>query len=292
MYFKRVLIVLALFLHTVVFAQWESSQKSVDLPPGFASMKDVVYVSEGEWNGRVDIYYPKNTSKPAPVIFNIHGGGWTRGSKESQTGFGSFFNAGFAVVNVAYRLAHEGKAPAAIEDVRCAMKYIVANARQFNIDPNRIVLMGTSAGAHLALMAGLLQQNTMFDKNCTTPDSFRVVAIVDKFGPTNLDVPGVEKHPSAANWLGSKVYDSKFRQYVSPVQYVKKTSPPTIIIHGTADFVVPYSQSEELHRKFIENGAVVKFITVEGGGHGGFSKEKSREISSEILDFLRKAGAY
>ena len=140
----------------------------MQFPAGYVAKLDEVYSTINDWQGREDIYYNPTSIKPTPVIFNIHGGAWQNGKKETQGGFNPFFAAGFAVVNIEYRLSAQATAPAAIEDVRAAILNVVKKSKELNIDPNNIVVMGGSAGAHLALMAGLLQ-------NCNRSHNFRLL---------------------------------------------------------------------------------------------------------------------
>ena len=144
-----------------------ATYKQVEYPSGFSARLDVVYTKVKDlptgqacWEGKMDLYFPPKEKGPSPVVINIHGGGWNKGVKESQTGFSTFFKAGFAVANIEYRLTSQATAPAAIEDTRCALIYLIKNARELNIDVNKIVIMGGSAGGHLALMGGLLGKRT------------------------------------------------------------------------------------------------------------------------------------
>lgn len=271
-----------------LFAQDEIAAKKVAFPAGYIAKIDEVYTTVNDWKGREDIYYNPTATKPTPVVFNIHGGGWNHGTKESQTGYGSFFSNGYAVANIEYRLTGVASAPAAIEDVRSAILYVVKNAKALNIDPNKIVIMGASAGGHLALLAGLLQNDHRFDANYKDINGFTIAAIIDKYGPTDLTVPGVEKNKSAAAFLGSYLGNKDLMASVSPIYYVKKTSPPIFIVHGDADPLVPYQQSVDLHKKLEEVGVKTVFITVSGGSHGGFNKDKSKEISASIEAFLKE----
>jgi acetyl esterase/lipase len=278
-----------------LFASWsvnaqttEEPVKKVDYPADYSARIDAIYVIDGDWQGRVDIYYPTAAKEPVPVVINIHGGGWNHGNKESQTGFKTFFNLGFAVANIAYRLTPQEPAPAAVEDARCAMLYLVKNAKELNIDPHRIVYMGGSAGGHLALLAGLLQNDHRFDTKCPGINGFTIAAIIDKYGITNLNTPEMKKYKSARNWLGMHVDDPEFVKAMSPVSYVTKNSPPVFIVHGDADPLIPYSQSVELHEALETEGVENEFITVEGGKHGKFEKEKNSEINRAIADFLRR----
>lgn len=267
----------------------DSIYKPVDFPDAYTSNLNVAYIHVKEWEGKLDLYLPPLTNKPSGIVINIHGGGWKNGVKESQTGFSSFFKAGFAVANISYRLTSQATAPAAIEDVRCALVYLIQNAKPLNIDVNKIVLMGGSAGGHLALMAGLLGNDKRFDNNCLCKEDIYVAAIIDKYGITDVWDWAYGMHKtskSATQWLGVKSKDEAFAKSVSPINYVTKTSPPVLIIHGDADPTVPYEQSVLLYKKLLEAGVKSEFITVKGGLHGKFEKEKNSELNKSIMKFI------
>ena len=290
---KKVMIVMLCIFSVTAFAQDEakdSTYKPVEYPTGFSAQLNVVYTKVNDWEGKMDIYLPSKDNKPTPVVINIHGGGWNHGVKESQTGFNTFFKAGFAVANMEYRLTPQATAPAAVEDTRCALIYIIKHAKELNIDANRIVIMGGSSGAHLALMGGLLGNDRRFDTNCPGVDNIKVAAIIDKYGITDVWDWGYGKDitsKSATRWLGDKAKDQKFAASVSPITYVNKNSPPIFIVHGDADLTVPCQQSVRLHDKLVEAGVQTEFITVPGGGHGKFEKEKNSEVNKAIMAFIK-----
>jgi acetyl esterase/lipase len=217
----------------------------------------------------MDVYLPPNTENPTPVVINIHGGSWNHGVKESQTGFFIFFKAGFAVINIDYRLTQQAPAPAAIQDARCALRYVIRNANTLNIDVHKIVMMGSDVGGHLALMAGLFGNDHSFDTNCMDTGSIKVAAIIDRFGITDVRNWGFS-NKSARAWLGERAKDVLFAHSVSPINYITKNSPPIFIIHGNEDPTVPYQQSINLHNKLLSEGVKTQFITVEGGKHASF----------------------
>jgi acetyl esterase/lipase len=266
-----------------------TTYKPVEFPAGYTSSLNVVYTRAGDWEGKLDLYLPLNTGKPTPVVINIHGGGWNHGVKESQTGFSTFFKAGFAVANIEYRLTGQATAPAAVEDTRCALIYLVKNAKALNIDPAKIVVMGGSAGGHLALMAGLLAKDHRFDGNCAGVDGIKVAAIINKYGIADVSDwaygPNITSK-SATRWLGDKAKDEAFIKSVSPIYYVTKNSPPVFIVHGDADPTVPYQQSVALHKKLQEAGVKTAFITVPGGLHGKFDKETNSKLNKAIMQFI------
>lgn len=262
--------------------------KTVDYPVNYASQIDVVYKEVNSPNTRMDIYYPTNPKKPVPVIISMHGGGWNHGSKEEQTGFNTYFNQGYAVANVEYRLTGEAKAPAAVQDVRAAMLYILHHAEALNIDKNKIIFIGGSSASHLALTAGYLQNNRMHDTD-TAPyaEEIKVLAVIAKYGPAKLS--DLMSYASLLNWLGDNASNVDFIRTVSPVDLIDANTPPTYIIHGDADPVIPYSQSVALHTALKDASIKHKFTTVPGGGHGGFSTAYNTQMIDEINQFISEA---
>jgi acetyl esterase/lipase len=290
---KKLIPLLLCFFSTTAFAQETTdttSYKPVDYPAGYEAKLNVVYTKIKDWEGKMDIYNNPGAAKPTAVVINIHGGGWNHGVKESQTGYSTFFKAGFAVANIEYRLTPQATAPAAVEDTRCALIYLIKNAKALNIDVDRIVIMGGSSGGHLALMGGLLGNNHIFDGNCPGVENIKVAAIIDKYGITDVWDWAYGKDitsKSATRWLGDKAKDEKFAASVSPITYVTKNSPPTFIVHGDADPTVPYQQSVKLHDKLVAEGVKTEFITVAGGLHGKFEKEKNSEVNKAIMAFIK-----
>ncbi len=290
---KKSLLIVSTFVSTLLSAQDDTTYKPVEFPAGFTSQLNVVYTTINGWDGKMDLYLPPKEKGASPVVINIHGGGWNKGVKESQTGFNTFFKMGYAVSNIEYRLTGQATAPAAVEDTRCALIYLIKNAAALNIDINKIVIMGGSSGGHLALMGGLLGNDHRFDTNCPGVENIKVAAIIDKYGITDVWDWGYGPNvtsKSATRWLGTKADDKKFAASVSPITYVNKNSPPTFIVHGDADPTVPYQHSVDLYKKFQDVGVKSEFITVKGGLHGKFEKEKNSEINKAIADFLKALG--
>lgn len=286
---KTILILFLLSLNLVAQVKDSIVKRAVEIPENYVAQIDLVYTKVKDWEGRSDLYFSPHASKPTPILINIHGGGWKSGNKESQGGFNSFFKAGFAVANMEYRLSGQATAPAAIEDTRCMLIYLIKNAKELNIDPTKIVIMGGSAGGHLALMGGLLANDHRFDSNCQGVENVKVAAIIDKYGIADVwdwTYGPESKSSSPKLWLGDKVNDEKFIKSVSPISYVTKNSPPIFIVHGDADPIVPYQQSVDLYKKLQDLGVKSQFITVEGGLHGKFNKEKNSEINAAILQFI------
>ncbi|GHV35155.1 hypothetical protein FACS1894180_0490 [Bacteroidia bacterium] len=262
----------------------------VAIPVGYNKQIDVHYApNDSAWQ-RMDIYYPTSPAQPVPVLINMHGGAWSHGEKESQGGFAIYFNMGFAVCNVEYRMTATATAPAAVEDVRMAMRYLVEHHLEYNIDPKKIIFQGGSAGGHLALVAGYLQNDEKYDgvfAASTRSDSeYKVIAVIDKYGPAMFDSL-TTWWSSLNNWLGELKNDINFIRSISPAHIVELgVTPATYIVHGDADPTVPYSQSVMLADTLEKHGIHHQFTTIPGGGHGGFSTQYNNQVNAEINAFL------
>lgn len=255
------------------------------------TMRDVVYRQIGETALHLDAYiHPAAATSSVPVLIHFHGGGWARGARPDEwTGFRSYLAAGFSIITVQYRLADEAKAPTAVEDARCALHWVGANAVALGFDPDRIVIFGTSAGAHLALMAGLLPETNAIDApECRNPP--RAAAIIDHYGPTDLAALGGRSgglRPTVANWIGAHPDAADLARQMSPVNWLSASSPPIFMAHGDADPVVPVAQSQLLARRLGELGVTHDLFVVPQGGHGKFDAASREAMTKRVVAFLR-----
>jgi acetyl esterase/lipase len=263
---------------------------------------NVVYERANGWEGKLDIYARRNPGAtpaqpgpPTPTVIFIHGGGWVQGTKEgSALRALPYIAMGYSVVNVEYRLANVSLAPAAIEDCRCALRWIVAHAKEYNLDPDRLIVAGESAGGHLALTTGMIPASAGFDRTCYQMNEPRVAAIVDFFGITDiadlLDGPNKkpfpESWPYTVQWLGNQPNRAELAKAASPLTYVKSGMPPTIMIHGDADNLVPYEHSIKLRDALQRAGVPNELITIPKGGHGIWSPDEWQRAFAAIEKFL------
>jgi acetyl esterase/lipase len=266
-----------------------ASWRSIPKPTPF---KDLVYRNASGKDLHLDVYQNAAAPVPAPVLVYFHGGAWIRGEKPaSYGGFRAWLAAGFSVVTVEYRLTGDATAPAAVQDVRCSLAWVKANAHTYNFDPSRVVPYGTSAGGHLALMAGMLPPGNDIDPpDCR--DQPRVVAILDFYGPYHLDpaLPGAFTSPSTAKWIGPAADVTAMEHKMSPATYVRKGQPPVFIAHGDADPTVPYLASQTLKQDLDKAGVPNEFITVPGGHHGQWTPEENIRVQLASLKFLEQQG--
>jgi len=254
---------------------------------------NVTYHKANNRENKVDLYLPSGVDGPVPVLMYIHGGGWRGGSKESSVlRLLPWLEKGWAVVNVQYRLAEVSLAPAAVEDCLCALRWVIQNADTYNIDADRIVVTGNSAGGHLALTTGMIPASAGLDRECPGPEELSVAAIINWYGITNVGdlLDGENMKTYAVTWMGSMPNRLEIAARVSPLSYVRAGLPPILSIHGDADPTVPYQHGVRLHEELAKAGVANELHTVPGGRHGGFDREETVAIFDTIDRFLTKHG--
>jgi acetyl esterase/lipase len=255
-------------------------------------------------NHSLDLYVPKTGAGPFKTVIWVHGGGWKSGSKADAAQALRLVCRGYAVASIDYRLSSAGQFPVQAHDVKAAVRFLRANAAARNLDPNKFALFGSSAGGHLAAVAGLsdgvaaLTDTTM--GNATT--SSKVQAIVDWYGPTDLSKMdsllaaqgtcpptnhGASSSPEGL-LLGCAPADAACAAKVTaanPMTYVDASDPPTLIMHGTKDCVVPLAGSDALYQKLRTAGVCSTFKKVVDGEHGG-PKWTTTEVQKQVADYL------
>jgi acetyl esterase/lipase len=196
---------------------------------------------------------------------------------------------GFAVVNINFRL---GPAPAAVEDSRCALRWIARNATKYNFDVRRIVVTGDSSGSHLALTTGLMTPGAGFDERCAGGDDVRAAAVVSWFAVTDVAdvIEGVNQKSYAARWFADVADAPNVARRISPIQYVRADAPAVFTVHGDADSVAPYAHATRLHKALDEAKAPNQLMTIPGGGHGSFKRDEFIRIYAAIREFLHRHG--
>ncbi|HYI13423.1 MAG TPA: alpha/beta hydrolase [Thermoanaerobaculia bacterium] len=291
---------LALFAAGISAQSRDAAAWTAHLSNEYGTTSGLTYLTASNVELKLDIYAPRRRTTPNSVVIYYHGGGWAGGSRENAVlRLMPYLEMGFTVVNVTYRGARVALAPAAVEDCRCALLWVVANAERYKFDVRKIVLTGDSAGSHLALTSGMLTPAAGLDRQCPSAPvrpadaetvEPRVAAIVSWFGATDVGdlLEGPNAQGFAISWMGSQPNRAEIARRVSPLTYVRAGLPAILTIHGEADRVVPFSHATRLHEELTKHGITNQLIAVPGGGHGDFTREQNEANFAAIRAFLGK----
>lgn len=232
--------------------------------------RDVPYGRVGAATLTLDLYRPRTLADPVPGLLFVHGGGWSAKGKDFYTYWSLYYaRRGYVCASVEYRVSSEALYPAAVKDVKCAIKWMRANALELGVDPERIGLVGQSAGAHLAMMAAYDPEDAAPQLSGARGASTHVQALVQFYGPTDLTLPDELQANEAVHTFLGKTYEDAPELYAeaSPITYVTQDDPPTLVFHGTVDDIVPVSHADALVAKLVALKVPVWYDRQEGWHH-------------------------
>lgn len=283
---------------------------SIDSPG--KKLLNVCFKQVGEKKIYLDFYFPdEDTSREKPVIVFTHGGGWAAGNK-SKAGTGSFntihralLKEGFCVLSVGYRLVNKGGESSVrdcVIDCQDALRFISAHQNELGIDPKKIYPFGDSAGGHLAQMLLLAPPDHFPGDPELANHSYQTRAGVSWYGPCDFEKTSLFNHderPDFKDRFGARLLTSttapeeKLTRYreMSPIQYLKKDSPPLLMIQGDKDTTIPVKHAYYMQEKAKSLGAPVEIMIIKNAGHNWRQVDApidpTREvISQRTLDFL------
>lgn len=274
---KKILLVIPFILLIIGFSIYVVQRRSTDssnmsqasTKSQYTIKKDITYCSPGGSPQLLDLYTPQDRAKVHPLIIHVHGGSWVNGKKSDDNMtdvITSLAEQGFTVASINYRLAPNSKFPAQIQDVKCAIRFMRANASTYAINKDKIGLLGESAGGHLSALAGVSQNVADFESVEYAGVSDSVSAVVDLFGPSNL-VSFTQGNPILLAALPSFL-GSYSPVAASPTSYIDPQDPTFLLIHGDSDRLVPLSQSQEFLTALQSFSVESNLITVVNAGHG------------------------
>lgn len=266
----------------------EDSDTPVETPLPEQTMNNVSYASN-DTAQRMDVYLPAGRSTTATkAIVIVHGGAWVSGDKTEMNQFIPVIKQRlpeYAIFNINYRLAALPSAnafPTQENDMKTALNFIVSKASEYKFNTDKLCLLGASAGGHMVLLQAY--------KNATP----KVKAVVDLFGPTDMAGLYTSYASSPINQLGIQLLmggtpttNAALYQSSSSINYVSAQSQPTLILHGTADLIVPYAQSTTLKTKLETAGVSVQMVTYIGAGHGDWNAATYDDAYNKIVSFLQ-----
>ena len=221
-----------------------------DIPADIEEIKNVEYKNLDGKSLQLDIYRPKNIQRPAPLLVFIHGGGWSGGKRADYLVYlVAFAKKGYLTATVSYRLLKDGPYPACVEDISDAVDWLYSNGEKFGYDPDRIALIGGSAGAHLALLAayGWGNKRPTSDSTASPQNNHRIKAVVEIYGPIDFTTDYARNHPTVTSFMAKSFEEApELYREASPLHYLDKSDPPTMILQGTSDDLIPNSQADQL----------------------------------------------
>jgi acetyl esterase/lipase len=266
--------------------------RAAEAPADVEFTRDVVYGKAGDVELKLNIARPKDAKAPLPLVLFIHGGGWVAGDRsghDAQTW--DFAKRGYVAATVGYRLTDVAKWPAQVNDVKCAVRFLRANATKYGIDPDHIGAVGFSAGAHLAMMLAVADKNDNLEGTGGSPEqSSAIHAAVSFFGPTDLardDLPPAG-HPLVEKLVGHlPEKGNKACESASPLYYVSKGDAPMLLFQGTADPLVPPTQATVMAEAMAKAQIPGRVELIMNAGHGWNGPELTRTIDATTA-FLDK----
>jgi len=297
--FKSSLVIVILSL-TPLACSGQPSSTSTTAPPYLSKLgtieKDIAYSFTDLFNLKLDVYYPSSAPGPMASVMYLHGGAWVGGDKSSAANSPEVIDLvkrGFLVASVNYGLAPQFSILEQIENAKCAVRFLRANTSRFGIDPNRIGVIGESAGGHLAAVLGTADKTAGLDGVGGFADqSSRLGAVVDFYGPTDLRVLFNGYPPIVLQELiGTSDPNSVILDKINPLTYVSADDPPFLIIQGGKDTVVPPSQSQDLYDKLQTTGVASTLVVVKNAEHsftpaGGAISPTRTEITATVADYF------
>ncbi len=256
-----------------------------EIPESIEEIKDVEYKNINGKSLQIDFYRPKDITEPLPLLVFIHGGSWKSGKRSDYLVYlVSFAEKGYMTATVSYRLLRDSLYPAAVEDVADAVDWLFRNGENYGYDPGRIALIGGSAGAHLAMLAGYGWKNRRVDSEIPNGavSEHHIKALVDIYGPADLTTEYAKNQRLVIGFIGHS-YDEKPELYseASPVSYLNSSCPATLILHGTSDTLVPVSQSDTLKSRLDALGVPCEYFRVPLWPH-------TMDIVKRVNDFSQK----
>lgn len=279
-----------ILLCMLMFATCASAQTAT--APQVETIPDVVYGHKDGLALTFDVLKPKANANGAAVIFMVSAGWVSSYSPPQQTAarFKDLLDKGFAVIPVRHGSSPKYFIPDIVSDVRRAVRFIRHNAKQWGVDPNRLGVFGGSAGGHLSLVIGTASDNgDPAAKEDFMKESDRVASIVAYFPPVDLRAIARGVNPAPTRGTGDRFpalnFDKAKAPDYSPILFVTPDDPPTLLIHGDKDDLVPLSNSQRIYEAFQQNKVKTQFITIEGAGHGFRGDDAKRATAAMVAWF-------
>jgi acetyl esterase/lipase len=283
-------------------------------PPLINVKKDICYKTIGKKQLHLDLYYPEGKlSGKYPLVIYTHGGGWAAGSKRNAA-VGNMAKAvhgltqkGFCVASVDYRLYKKGGTISmrdCVTDSKDAIRFLARNSKPYSVDPERVFTFGDSAGGHIAQMLLLSASEALPGDDELKDQTYKIIAGVSWYGPCDFEKTELFNHDDREDFRDrfgprilspeSKPEDTlKLYREMSPINYLKKDSPPLLMIQGDADTTIPVKHAYYMQEKAKSIGAAVEIMIIKHAGHNWRKADKvtpieptAEQLIQRTIDFI------
>jgi acetyl esterase/lipase len=259
-----------------------------EIPTDIEEFKDIEYKNVNGKSLQLDIYKPKNLTESAPLLVFVHGGGWKGGKRSDYLVYlFDYAKKGYITATVSYRLKKDSIYPACVQDVSDAAHWLFSNADKYGYDPDRIAMIGGSAGGHLVLMTSydLKEPHIQLDSAYLHSPRKKIKAVVDIYGPVDMTTPYAQSQGLATGFIGHP-YTERPDLYweASPAKYLCEDLPPTLILHGTSDNLVPISQSDTLKARLDRLGVPNEYFKLPLWPHAMDIAERPNKYMQKKMD--------
>jgi acetyl esterase/lipase len=270
----------------------QDNNNALHIPEDIIVEKNLEYAVTDGKTLLLDLYMPANTNQ-APLVIWVHGGAWKGGSKNNPQHAVKLLDDGFAVASINYRLSQEAIFPAQIVDCKAAVRWLRANAGNYDYNAEKIGVWGSSAGGHLVALMGTSGNLKRWDLGENLDHSSAVQAVCDWYGPSDFlkmdDLPGsfahLDENSPESMLIGGDIrkHPEKVRE-ANPISYISENTPPFLIMHGKKDRTVIHQQSILLHDALKAHHIDSELILLENAGHGGKLWENQVSLVSEFFN--------
>ncbi len=256
------------FLEAAVTHQIAVVDLKPTVPDDVSVRRDLVFLTIGDRKLELDLFTPAGRAGRVPVVVLIHGGCWMAGARQDMEFYAvKLAQLGYATATVDYRFSQHARYPAAVEDCRAAIRWLTNNRDTYDIDPDRVAVLGASAGGHLAQYLGYTAHTPTEKHSDENPP--KVKAVVSLYGWSDLTDPAVNYQYYMELFLGKSYADApRLYEQASPITYLDERAPATLILSGTIDTIVPITQAEKLARKLDANDVAYIYVPFRGSYHG------------------------
>jgi acetyl esterase/lipase len=266
------------------------------VPAGVVFEKNIEYSNPDDQHLQLNLARPKEGPGPFPAVICIHGGGFRAGTREGFNGLClQLAERGYVAVTVSYRLAPKYQFPAAVYDVKAAVRWMRANAEKYQIDPDRIGTTGGSAGGHLAQFLGVTSGVKKFEGDGGNAEySSSVKCVVNFYGPSDFTKSydaSVDAKDVLPLFLGGNLEQERHRHIESsPLYWVTPEAAPTLFVHGTKDAYVAHEQAEWIVERMKAADVEATLMTIEDGDHGfrTSSPDVKQQIEKARFEFFER----